>query len=142
MNSNQLLRVCSCIFLSLILPCLTIAAENAEKEAQAVAEQWLTLIDDGKFAESWQGAASVFQAAVTQQQWQSALDTFRKPLGSLIVRKLQKAQYATTLPGAPDGHYVVLQFDTSFANKKAAVETVTPMQDQNGKWKVSGYFIK
>jgi hypothetical protein len=36
---------------------------------------------------------------------------------------------------------VVLKFDTSFANKKVAVETVTPMLDKDGKWRVSGYFV-
>jgi hypothetical protein len=37
---------------------------------------------------------------------------------------------------------VVVQFTSSFTNKNGAVETVTPMLDQDGKWKVSGYFIK
>jgi len=37
---------------------------------------------------------------------------------------------------------VVMQFDTSFINKKDAVETVTFMQEKNGKWKAAGYYIK
>jgi hypothetical protein len=36
----------------------------------------------------------------------------------------------------------VIQFDTSFKNKKSAIETVTAMLDKDGKWRVSGYFIK
>ncbi|HEY5894810.1 MAG TPA: DUF4019 domain-containing protein, partial [Chthoniobacterales bacterium] len=60
----------------------------------------------------------------------------------LVSRKLKSAKYTKTLPGAPDGEYVILQFNTTFANKKEAVETVTPMLAQDGKWKVSGYFIK
>jgi hypothetical protein len=32
--------------------------------------------------------------------------------------------------------------ETSFANKKSAIETVTPMLDKNGKWRVSGHFVK
>jgi ribosomal protein S17E len=42
----------------------------------------------------------------------------------------------------PDGKYVVIKYDTSFENKKSAVETVTPMLDKDGKWRVAGYFIK
>jgi hypothetical protein len=42
----------------------------------------------------------------------------------------------------PDGQYVVIRYDSSFANKKSAIETVTPMLDQGGQWRVSGYFIK
>jgi hypothetical protein len=45
-------------------------------------------------------------------------------------------------PGAPDGKYVVIRYETSFRNKKAATETVTPMLDADGRWRVSGYFIK
>jgi hypothetical protein len=63
-------------------------------------------------------------------------------LGKLLSRKLTKAQSATSLPGAPDGNYVVMQFDSSFANKKNAVETVTFMQEKDGKWKAAGYYIK
>ena len=57
-------------------------------------------------------------------------------------RELLSAQHMTSLPGAPDGDYVVIQFKTSFANKKSAVETVTPMLEKDGVWRVSGYFIK
>jgi hypothetical protein len=66
----------------------------------------------------------------------------RAPLGKLVSRKLKSRQYAESLPGAPDGKYVVIQYDTVFENKKSAVETVTPMQDADGAWRVSGYYIK
>jgi hypothetical protein len=48
----------------------------------------------------------------------------------------------TSLPGAPDGDYVVIRFATSFEKKKSAIETVTPMRERNGTWRVSGYYIK
>jgi hypothetical protein len=34
-----------------------------------------------------------------------------------------------------------MQFETSFANKKSAIETVTFMQEKDGQWKSAGYFI-
>jgi hypothetical protein len=37
---------------------------------------------------------------------------------------------------------VVITFETAFENKASAVETVTPMLEKDGKWRVSGYFIK
>lgn len=66
----------------------------------------------------------------------------RKPLGAVLSRTFKLAKYSTSLPGAPDGQYVVIQYDTSFENKKSAVETITPMLDRDGQWRVSGYFIK
>jgi hypothetical protein len=65
-----------------------------------------------------------------------------KPLGKLVSRKLTKTHNAQSLPGAADGNYVVMQFDTSFINKKDAVETVTFMQEKDSKWKAAGYYIK
>jgi hypothetical protein len=66
----------------------------------------------------------------------------RQPLGKLVSREFKSTHYTTSAPGAPDGQYVIIQYNTSFENKKSAVETVTPMLEQDGKWRVSGYYIK
>ena len=64
----------------------------------------------------------------------------RDPLGGVQSRNLKSGAYTTSLPGAPDGEYVVLQFETVFEHKASAIETVTPMLD-DGEWRVSGYFV-
>ena len=46
------------------------------------------------------------------------------------------------MPSAPDGSYVIIQYETQFAEKKAAVETVIMMLDKDGKWRVSGYDVR
>lgn len=56
-------------------------------------------------------------------------------------RQLLGTQFTKSLPGAPDGEYVVIQFKTNFAAKPDAIETVTPMKSE-GAWRDSGYFIK
>ncbi len=117
------------------------ADEASESAANAAAQKWLALVDTGSYADSWKQAASAFRKAVTAEQWSAALNASRGSYGALVSRKLKKAEYRTSLPGAPDGQYVVLQYDSSFEHKKAAVETVTPMKDADGVWRVSGYFI-
>lgn len=114
----------------------------ATEAAVVAARAWLALTDSGKYAESWQQAASYLQKAVSAEQWLQSMKAFREPLGRLVSRKLAAAEYATSLPGAPDGHYVVIRFETSFAGKQKAVETVTPMRCEDGAWRVSGYFIQ
>lgn len=118
------------------------AQQKPEQFAQQAAGDWLALVDSGKFADSWQEAAQMFKAAVSKEQWLSAMRASREPLGKMLSRKLKSATYTKTLPGAPDGEYVVIQFDTSLEHKQSAVETVTPMLDKDGKWRVSGYYIK
>lgn len=55
---------------------------------------------------------------------------------------MRSATFARDLPGAPKGDYVVIVYDTVFADKAGAIETITPMRDSDGKWKVSGYFVR
>ena len=83
-----------------------------------------------------------FKNAVKPEPWEQTVQAVRKPLGKLVSRKVKSATYRTSLPGAPDGEYVLIAFETSLENKKSAIETVTPMMDKDGKWRVSGYFIK
>jgi len=115
---------------------------QAEKMAIEAAANWLELVDTEQYDQSWQQAATFFQNAVKNDDWQQSLQAFRKPLGKIVSRKLIFTHYTTSAPGAPDGQYVIIQYDSIFENKKSAVETVTPMLDKDGKWKLSGYYIK
>jgi hypothetical protein len=137
-------KIVCLVVMGLILTVIAAVGGSPEKEKPAVAsaERWLGLIDQGKYAESWREAAALFRNAINQGQWEQSLQGVRKPLGKLITRKIRTKTYRTSLPGAPDGEYVVIEFESSFENKKSAVETVTPMMDKDGKWRVSGYYIK
>ena len=115
---------------------------DAEKLALAAAKAWLQLVDEGNYTESWNEASEYFKNAITKEQWEQTVRGVRGPLGETVSRTVKSMQYTTTLPGAPDGEYVVIQFDSSFTNKKTAVETITPMLDKDGMWRVSGYYIK
>lgn len=119
-----------------------IASEEMEEEALKAATTWLALVDEGLYPESWETAAAYFKRAVKEEQWVKMLAPVREPLGEVISRDVKSKTYTDALPGAPDGEYVVIQFDTSFENKKSAIETITPMLDPDGTWRVSGYYIK
>lgn len=114
----------------------------AEQPAATAAKEWLQIVDNGEYEKSWDEAASLFRNSITKEYWVKAVNGVRPPLGKNISRELKSSRYMTQMPGAPDGEYVVIQFRSSFENKKSAIETVTPMKDTNGIWRVSGYFIK
>lgn len=131
------------VLVSLVLTAALFAADAAkEKAATEAAKKWLGLVDKGQYAESWKASSEIFRAAITSGKWDQALQGVRKPLGKVVSRKVQSATYSTTVPGAPDGEYMMIQFETVFENKSEAVETVTPMLEKDGAWKVSGYYIK
>jgi hypothetical protein len=128
----------------LLLGSLSPVDASQAKEAAAVkaALRWLKLVDDGNYGESWQSASAYFKSVIDNDRWQQIISGVRWPLGTVLNRTQSSTTYATELPGAPDGEYVVIQFDTSFENKRLGIETVTPMKDPDGVWRVSGYFIK
>ncbi len=131
------------LVLSVSLLCHYVHAEDSlEKSAQLAVEKWLSHVDAGQYAASWQEASSYLQGSVTESGWAMTVQGVRKPLGTVLSRHLKSAQHTTSAPGAPDGHYVIMQFDTCFEHKQVAVETVTFMQEQDGTWKAAGYYIK
>lgn len=127
---------------SFVSGCGKPAGAGGEPAATSAAQAWLAAIDRGDYAQSWQDAAALFQNAVAEAQWKTSMETVRKPLGDLGSRQLKSANATAGLPGAPAGQYVVMQFETSFANKKSAIETVTFLLEKDGRWKSAGYFIK
>jgi hypothetical protein len=115
---------------------------DAERNAVDAANRWLVSADAGDGAATWDQAASAFQTAVSKADWSTALKQARQPLGAVTSRKVVSSEFKRSLPGAPDGEYVVIQYDTQFEHKAHAVETVVPMRARDGSWKVSGYFVK
>jgi hypothetical protein len=140
------MRNCAITILLTVAICGSLYAADAKTDAVEAALQAaqasLKLIDEGQYAESWRQAADFFKKQVTEDQWGTALKAVRAPLGKLKFRKVLAKQYTTNLPSAPAGEYVVIQFETSFENKGTAIETFTPMLDKDGKWRMSGYYIK
>jgi hypothetical protein len=140
---NRFLQIGLCVMFVLVCGAAVAAGTSVKEEAAlSAAKKWLAVVDGGSYSESWREAASYLRNAVTQGQWEQSMKAYREPLGKLISRRMNSEAYRKSLPGAPDGEYVVIQFDTSFENKKQAVETVTPMRDKDGRWRVSGYYIK
>ncbi|MDH0593982.1 DUF4019 domain-containing protein, partial [Enterobacter asburiae] len=54
----------------------------------------------------------------------------RQPLGRPSSRTFQSVMQTKTLPGTPAGDYQIIQFQTRFANKPNAVETVVLSREQ------------
>ena len=84
----------------------------------------------------------MLKGALSQEKWLLAVRGARRPLGRVVSRKIKSREHATKLPDAPDGEYFVIQFDTAFERKPNSVETITPMLDTDGTWRVSGYHIR
>lgn len=125
---------------------LAIAVSSQAEEvdtlpAQGVAMAWLQNVDAGGYGTSWDDAAEAFRKAVTREKWEKMLAAVRQPLGEAGPRKVRAVNYTRSIPGAPEGEYVIIQYQTVFGDR-IMTETVTPMKEADGRWRVSGYYVK
>ncbi|HMV33225.1 MAG TPA: DUF4019 domain-containing protein [Gemmatimonadales bacterium] len=117
----------------------TLATIQAATDA---AVRWLALLDDGRNAESWDSAATGFQAAVTQPNWVQSVLNARLAFEPFGERQRIAAKYTTQIPNAPPGEYVLLQYRTRVSGERTVIETVVPMRDGARGWRVGGYFVR
>jgi hypothetical protein len=115
---------------------------GGEVAAQSAADVWLAIVDDARYEPAYLSTAGIFQKLVGKEQWVKIATAGRALVGKVRVRNVKDSKFSTTMPGAPDGQYVVVHYDTAFEKKPGAVETVTVVLDADGQWKVCGYFIR
>ena len=131
------------ILIILLIPAFIFSQNKKEnKKAKMAATNWLVQIDKGEYLESWDNAAQYFQNQILQDRWSAALKASRGPLGNLTSRNINSSEFRSELPGAPDGNYYILTYNSSFENKASAIETITLTKGKDGKWRAVGYYIK
>ena len=112
--------------------------EAKEAAAAQNAEAWLKLIDKGEYGKAWDECGALFRDRVTRQQWVEGLPKDRDLVGKLKSRKLDAAAYRTSMPGAPDGEYVMARFFADY-EKKSGVEEIVSLAYIDGVWRPIGY---
>jgi hypothetical protein len=105
------------------------------------AKQWLGLVDDQNYNDAYKQMSASAQGKITPAAWAARISQLREPLGAMSSRDIKAIRLTKVLPGMQDGQSATVQFDTSFAHKAPAVETVE-LASEKGAWSVTGYSIK
>lgn len=100
------------------------------------ARQFLALLEQKKWAESYATTGSAFRQLNTLQVWSDVSEKVHARYGKALSRTLLGQE---NLPAPPAG-YEVVKFRTVYANKAEAVETVT-LDREGGRWVVVGVTI-
>lgn len=130
------------VFLALLSATIFTYADSARTEdAQAAAIAWLALVDSVEYEKSWSEASPLLRNHVDQDAWANQLSNLRTPLGKLESRKLSSAEYQESLPGVPDGQYVLLIFDSAFEKSEVQAEIVVVAIGEDSVWRVIGYYF-
>lgn len=112
---------------------------DAEKQAVAAANEWLGLLDSGKYEDAWNNSDDAIKGAGSKEQFAKAMAHMREPLGKENSRQLRDKAYAKDPQNAPPGEYVQIHFRTSFQNANSVIELVTLKKQPDGTWKIGQY---
>ena len=97
------------------------------------AKQWLVLVDDKNYAQSWNEAGKAFQNRQKTDAWAKDGAARREPLGAVASRSLKSIDLSRS-------NIAVIKYDSVFAHKATALETVT-LSFENGGWVVTDYSV-
>jgi hypothetical protein len=129
-----------------VLSIFFVSVGNAQAESVAkaheAAKSWLVLQDDGDYARSWAQLSDHVHETISKRKWEEGAVSERARLGKVVSRRFKSAEFTHTVPGLPDGDYLVLQYESQFENKIKALETVVPFRENSDSWRVMAYFIK
>lgn len=118
------------------------AQDPRASETQYIAREWLKHTDAGNGQAAWQAAGKKFQAKQTPEQFTQELAALRAPLGALLQRTLNKAEFRADFPDQPLGEYAVLQFRSAVTNRSIVIETISLERESDGRWRVVGYALR
>lgn len=109
------------------------AAEPSATEAARAAENFLMLVDDSRWTESYAATGAQFRALNTMERWSEVSQKVRPPLGKVLTRDLIGNEY---VPAPPEG-YRLIKFRSTYANGTAQTESLS-LAWEDGAWKVVG----
>jgi DNA-binding CsgD family transcriptional regulator len=119
-------------------PAAPVAADaKSNPDVMDATRQWLALVDQDRWADSYRITGAAFRKLNTVQVWTDVSEKMRASLGAVMSRTFLSEE---NLPAPPYG-YEVVKFRARYANKADAVETVT-LEREDGAWHVVGMIIE
>jgi len=109
------------------------AAEPSAAKAARAAEDFLALVDESRWAESYAATGAQFRDLNTLERWSEVSEQVRPPLGKLLTRDLIGNEY---VPAPPEG-YRLIKFRSTYANGATQTESLS-LAWEDGAWKVVG----
>lgn len=105
---------------------------------QSVAQEWLALLDERKFEESWEEATPFFRERIDQSQWTQRGTRLVDSLGTSARRTLTAAHRRDSLRRTA-GPFIVLTYRT--IRNETPLEELLVLGQNDDEWRVTGYRV-
>lgn len=112
------------------------AAEPAAATPAGTAEQFLVLLDEGRWADSYAMTNAEFRRLNTLAAWTQASQRARPPQGAVLTRDMIADEF---VPAPPTG-YQLVKLRTRYASGADQVETLSLVRE-DGAWKIAGIVV-
>lgn len=131
----------------LILCIFTFSLSNAfasdDKLAAKAAEKWLQLVDQGQLSEGWQQLSDDYKNNVDERTWREALQiNALSKQANIISRKIVKIipWHDSTVNSTSE--YKMVLFKTFYDDNSESSLIITPRRENDGEWRVAGFFFR
>ena len=118
-----------------------VAPAQAGSDVARVSLHWLSLLDAGKFDESWSHSSTLLRLQQMPDQWNRRMKRLQDAYGALSMRSVSGVSFSRTMQGMPDGSYATVRFQSSFFRQRNATETVT-LRWETDKWRIVNYVVR
>lgn len=114
---------------------------TAKRGAHSAAQDWLGLLEDRDFEESWEEAAASFRERIGRSEWRQTSTRMADSIGTPEARTRTSTQYRDSLRHAEtEGPFVVLKYRTRFSS--GVYEELLLVSREEDRWTVAGYRMR
>lgn len=109
-------------------------------DAKRRADEWLALVDQGRFETAYGVMAQGFRMQYPFSQFQELISRERTSLGNVETRQFIATAPYESPPGAPRGHYRQYSYKTRFARENRPIYELVWLVGEKDDWRVSGFY--
>lgn len=154
LHRNALLTLLFAVALALVSACsppstneendvsTSAVTEGVDPAVLDAAEAWLAMVDAGDYQGSWEATGAMFREEVSAEQWHESMAQVREDMGAVTERRLHEHTLESVMPGVPEGEYMMLEYRSVFEKQPDGAELVVCTKDEDGTWRVIGYFLQ
>jgi DNA-binding CsgD family transcriptional regulator len=113
-----------------------VSSSSSDTAVQSAANEWLALVDAYRWADAYAATATSFRELNSLEKWTEVASKVQPQLGKVITRDHRSTEF---VPAPPFG-YEMVKFKSSFEHTPNTSETLTLVKE-DGKWKVTGYWL-
>lgn len=112
------------------------SARQQDQQVEAIARNWLELVDAGDAKGSYARTTDQFRSVNTLETWAEVSARVRGPLGATLSRTLT----AVDLTPTPQ-QYTIVKFTSRFANRETPLIETVSLVEEDGAWRIAGVYV-